>query len=413
MERSKKLTSPGTQFCYRVTKRNHAIETDCEILLRKFCAFTLVELLVVIAIIGILIALLLPAVQAAREAARRTQCQNHLKQIGLAIHNFNDARGALPPAIIYGEHAVFQMLIYPYIEQQPLYDLCETTGVLKLGAAHVIPNAIWFKGLNDGQRNALASVPIYRCPSSLGSTKMKYDPNGTSNLMGPLTDYALLVTKSNDCPIFWFCYTRDWAAGFPDGGGNGHAQFYTTAPLRCAIVSPHNQEFVTNNMTQWKPRDKMAYWQDGTTNTLVIAEKHIPAWSVSSMTANGLGWCGSYFLPAQAPGTSKNVLDFMNGARIVWYSTPGGQNRNQAVVVNTKLFGRGPNDPATDTEGECGSNQYATDGIGNVYQLGSSHVGIVNAIVGDGGVRSIPITCSSQVMMQLANVCDGATITLP
>ncbi|MDR1477957.1 MAG: DUF1559 domain-containing protein [Planctomycetaceae bacterium] len=386
--------------------------TVYKIVQRKFQAFTLVELLVVIAIIGVLIALLLPAVQAAREAARRIQCQNHLKQIGLAIHSFNDAQGALPPAIIYTNYAVFQMLIYPYIEQQPLYDLCEATGVLKIGTAHVVPDVNWLKGLNDGQRNALASISIYRCPSSTGSTKIKFDPNGTSNLMGPLTDYALLVTKSNDCPIFWFCHTHDWTAAHPDGGSNGHAQWYTTAPLRCAIVTPHNTEYVTN-MTAWKLRDKISYWQDGTSNTLVMAEKHIPNWSVTSMTNGGLGWCGSYLLPATNNANSKTIIDFMNGARIVWYSTPSGQNRNGAVVVNTKLFGRGPSEPATDTEAKCASNQYTTDGMGNVYQLGSSHTNIVNAIAGDGSIRSIPITCSSRVMMQLANVCDGETVSLP
>ena len=82
------------------------------------CGFTLVELLVVITIIGILIALLLPAVQAAREAARRGQCTNNLKQIGLAVHNFHDARKALPPSFLTGGgHAPWLVMILPYVEQ--------------------------------------------------------------------------------------------------------------------------------------------------------------------------------------------------------------------------------------------------------------------------------------------------------
>ena len=103
--------------------------------------FTLVELLVVIAIIGILIALLLPAVQSAREAARRLQCQNHLKQIGLALHGYATATGSLPPASIAGNatnfindtwgeaaagpghHGTSWMLqILPYLEMATLYD---------------------------------------------------------------------------------------------------------------------------------------------------------------------------------------------------------------------------------------------------------------------------------------------------
>jgi prepilin-type N-terminal cleavage/methylation domain-containing protein len=82
--------------------------------------FTLVELLVVIAIIGILIALLLPAVQAAREAARRMQCSNNLKQMGLAVHNFHDSRQGLPPAIICQWRMGLFPLLFPYMEQQPL-----------------------------------------------------------------------------------------------------------------------------------------------------------------------------------------------------------------------------------------------------------------------------------------------------
>lgn len=95
-------------------------------------AFTLVELLVVIAIIGILVSLLLPAVQAAREAARRMQCQNNLKQIALACHNFHDARrqlpsGGLPPSITEGTQFSAHSQLLPYIEQQNLHALVDLT----------------------------------------------------------------------------------------------------------------------------------------------------------------------------------------------------------------------------------------------------------------------------------------------
>lgn len=94
-------------------------------------AFTLVELLVVIAIIGVLVALLLPAVQAAREAARRTQCVNNLKQIGIGLHNYSDTLRTLPPGSIWYSSAApanannrgpILLHILPFIEQRPLYE---------------------------------------------------------------------------------------------------------------------------------------------------------------------------------------------------------------------------------------------------------------------------------------------------
>jgi prepilin-type N-terminal cleavage/methylation domain-containing protein len=101
--------------------------------------FTLVELLVVIAIIGVLIALLLPAVQAAREAARRMQCTNHLKQWALACHNYHDLMNSFPPQGInvrawngsgYGERGIsWMVLLLPYIEQQSLKSLIDGGGV--------------------------------------------------------------------------------------------------------------------------------------------------------------------------------------------------------------------------------------------------------------------------------------------
>ena len=85
--------------------------------LHRRWAFTLVELLVVIAIIGVLVALLLPAVQMARESARRTQCSNHLKQLGLAAQNFHDVKGALPPARLgnSGNWLTWAVVMLPFV----------------------------------------------------------------------------------------------------------------------------------------------------------------------------------------------------------------------------------------------------------------------------------------------------------
>jgi len=105
--------------------------------------FTLVELLVVIAIIGILIALLLPAVQAAREAARRMQCSNNFKQAGLALHNYHSSVTSFPPGCLYTISAYpvsyewsWGAYILPYLEQQALYDIFDFETPNGGGALH-------------------------------------------------------------------------------------------------------------------------------------------------------------------------------------------------------------------------------------------------------------------------------------
>ncbi len=160
--------------------------------------FTLVELLVVIAIIGILIALLLPAVQAAREAARRLQCSNNLRQIALAVLNYEAQLGTFPVSIhhssqggVVGTGMSWMIGILPFMEQQALYDSLKIEGNAQAGLGVFTPQNHEF---------IRQSIPGYCCPSDDAVGKVKTDvwnavpadlPLATLNYVGVMGPHNL------------------------------------------------------------------------------------------------------------------------------------------------------------------------------------------------------------------------------
>ncbi|MDR1493941.1 MAG: DUF1559 domain-containing protein [Planctomycetaceae bacterium] len=252
-------------------------------------AFTLVELLVVIAVIGVLIALLLPAVQAAREAARRMQCSNNLKQMGLAVHNFHDSKNGLPPIVVFTWRPSIYMLLYPYLEQQALYDKMESQGVVN---TETLCDHKWFYALSQDDKIAYGSVSAYRCPSGYGSgNAYKDDTSNATYAQGPLTDYCALAARPGSPKnADWIYYHHEGTVGNFNG------------PFRSSKVKMKDNGNPANTgdakkVISWQPREGMEYWRDGTSNQFLFAEKHIPSWSRTlNTTGNGMhrAWSGGY-----------------------------------------------------------------------------------------------------------------------
>lgn len=206
-------------------------------------AFTLVELLVVIAIIGVLVALLLPAVQVAREAARRMRCQNNLKQIGLACHNLHDITGEMPKAFSPTTGLSWHVYILPYIEQQALFNNFDTTTTNPPNPSHTAPNR------NDP--NGLVIIQAYQCTSCPVKRQLFNPPNNTN---GP-TDLIPPNTGTPAAVPHYYGVNGPRGSNYPVG-----------------TATHEGVPAATSGIFQRDGTIRMARITDGTSNTIMVAE---------------------------------------------------------------------------------------------------------------------------------------------
>jgi prepilin-type N-terminal cleavage/methylation domain-containing protein/prepilin-type processing-associated H-X9-DG protein len=361
--------------------------------------FTLIELLVVIAIIAVLIALLLPAVQSAREAARRIQCTNNLKQIGLALHNYHTAINTFPCGISMNPQTTgkplsianwnswsAQALMLNYLEQAPLYNAANFSwGPFPTGALTPI-----------NYTAAQAVIKGFLCPSDPNSGSGQ---NGDVAYGGNINNYAASFgTDTTGGNYAWDCNNLN----------TGHQD-----PMGCI------------GMFGWAVSYGVQHCTDGTSNTIAYAEWLVGngqapngsryrgnmetkdgsanTWSLNALTnlpaiQTALAQCATTFASEPA-SNAANISDYKG-----WRWALGCISFASFNTVQT------PNAPVGGCCGNCGGNEAWLNG-GYVMGAASAHPGGCNVLFSDGSVKFIKSSISQLTWMALGTRNGGEVIS--
>lgn len=328
---------------------------------RVRCGFTLVELLVVIAIIGVLVGLLLPAVQAAREAARRMQCSNNLKQQGLALHNYHDALKTFPIGVSYSLNSMvavrheycagstnWRLSVLPFLEQSNAFnavsfssDLCSQCGATSLYGLFTGPNA-FLKGL---------VFPIYSCPSSALD---RTEPSWCNFERTQIPDYVGVMGAT------------------PDPGGRAGV---------CSAQTPYGI-LCGNGMLVPSVARRIGECTDGTSNTVIVVEN---SGRVNNSDLRGSyqgGWAGYYSI-----GGNRRVNSY-TAAELPY----GGATKTLRYPPNLRSTAQGA------------STAYMWNTIVNSF-----HVGGVHGLLTDGSVQFLSNNTDFVNLTRLF-ACDDGTV---
>ena len=323
--------------------------------------FTLIELLVVIAIIAVLIALLLPAVQQAREAARRSECKNKLKQIGLALHNHHEAYSRLPPSAAndsppFGTGgnnwgSSWMVFILPYVDQAAMFNKWAFTG-----------QSGYTNNQNSNGTCSGKKMTAYACPSSL---RIQMSPSQPTSWVSHYTAIAGAV----DGAIPGFSDPTRSVSGVPNTG--------------VGIIARSGCMF---NLSQINFRDIT----DGTTNVMLVGEASGILFDTSGNP--NLGWH-----PGWQHAWSMGCTNSFSGDR----------------AFNSTTIRYSPNDFRNAGAGNIGWTQNVggiSDNQGVNHPLTSNHVGGVHVLLGDGSVRMVSDNIDYATFARLAVRDDGQAL---
>ncbi|MDP1796770.1 MAG: DUF1559 domain-containing protein [Planctomycetaceae bacterium] len=347
-------------------------------LLRRRSGFTLIELLVVIAIIAILIALLLPAVQQAREAARRTQCKNNVKQLGLALHNYHDTFLVFPPGAVLNTSVAsaphqgwgWNTMCLPYMDQAPLYNLINFSNSLQVAVTAQTTGS-------PTVQTASVKIGALRCPSDVGSDVVTYvDISPTVGAAGVTTAPTNQFGRSNYLGVAGWYNNAGTVTGLYTGVN------FTTTTFR-GIFGP-NSRMGIRDMT------------DGTSNSIVVGERYTPnaggQASVNQPIGHGV-WIAA-----------PNV--YIDGMTSILGDT--------AAQINLAANNTAPGQMACAAPGtasyKLNGNNTSAAPRGQTAGFGSLHTGGCHFLIGDGTVRFISENIDTTIYRNLGTVNDGNPI---